>query len=208
MQLSVTGKQIDVGSALRLHIEKSLESAVAKYFDNAIEGAVVLAREGRLFRADISVHIGRGIMAQGHGEASEAYAAFDTAADRIAKRLRRYKRRLRNHHKNRVNAPETLLASQYILAPEEDEDEDEDEDEGEGEGEGEDGDACHPVIVAEMSTEIITMTVGEAVMRMDLAELPVMMFRNSAHGGFNLVYRRPDGNVGWIDPQGSQAAVE
>jgi ribosomal subunit interface protein len=191
MQLSVTGKQIDVGSALRGHIETSLESAVAKYFDNAIEGAVVLAREAHLLRADILVRVGRGIMVQSHGEATDAYAAFDAAADKIAKRLRRYKRRLRDHHKNRANSFEILRASQYILAPEK------------GSGEME---ASNPVIVAEMSTEIGTMTVGEAVMRMDLAELPAMLFRNSAHGGLNLVYRRPDGNVGWIDPQESQAA--
>lgn len=191
MQLSVTGKQIDVGSALRGHIETSLESAVAKYFDNAIEGTVVLAREAHLLRADILVHIGRGIMVQSHGLATDAYAAFDAAADKIAKRLRRYKRRLRDHHKNRANNFEVLRASQYILAPEKGSQETE---------------ASHPVIVAEMSTEIGTMTVGEAVMRMDLAEQPAMLFRNSAHGGLNLVYRRPDGNVGWIDPRGSRAA--
>jgi ribosomal subunit interface protein len=111
MQLSVTGKQIDVGSALRGHIEKSLESAVAKYFDHAIEGTVVLAREAHLLRADILLHIARGIMVQSHGEATDAYAAFDAAADKIAKRLRRYKRRLRDHHKNRANSFEILRAS-------------------------------------------------------------------------------------------------
>jgi ribosomal subunit interface protein len=194
MQLSVKGKRIDVGEALRSHIETSLESSVAKYFDNALEGTVVLTREGPLFRADISVHIGRGIMAQGRAEAADAYAAFDTAADKIAKRLRRNKRRLRDHHKIRVGQTESLLATQYILAG--------------AESLAAEGQASHPVIVAEMSTEITTMTVGEAVMRMDLADVPAMMFRNSAHGGLNMVYRRPDGNVGWIDPRGSLAAAE
>lgn len=194
MQLSVTGKRMDVGEALRTHIESSLESTVTKYFDNALEGAVVLAREGPLFRADISVHIGRGIMAQGRADAADAYAAFEAAADKVAKRLRRNKRRLRDHHKNRVETAETLLASQYILSSEGDA--------------GDEEQAAHPVIVAEMATEIETMTVGEAVMRMDLADLPAMLFRNSAHGGLNMIYRRPDGNVGWVDPHGTVGSAE
>lgn len=194
MQLSVKGKQIDVGDALRTHIETSLESAVAKYFDNALEGTVVLAREGHMLRADISVHIGRSILIQGRGEAADGYAAFDAAAERIAKRLRRYKRRLRDHRKNKGEPARTEVANKYILA-------------GEEHGEAAEASTSNPVIVAEMSTDIATMTVGEAVMRMDLADLPAMMFRNSAHGGLNMVYRRGDGNVGWIDPQAPQVAV-
>ncbi len=197
MKLSVTGKQIDVGDALRDHIETTLHVTVSKYFDNPMEGSVVLAKRARLFRADISVHIGRNMLLQGHAEAGDAYAAFDGALERIAKRLRRHKRRLRDHRKSGKEG-EALMASAYVLA----------NDEGEDQKKG-----ANPVIVAEMETEIGTMTVGEAVMRMDLADVPAMMFHNSAHGGLNMVYRRTDGNVGWIDPQrgsgrtrGSQSA--
>ena len=143
-----------------------------------------------MFRVDISVHAGRGLVMQGGGSADEAYAAFDGALGRIAKRLRRYKRRLCNHHK--VRGPEeTLAAQQYILAVESDDDEEVPED-------------AQPAIIAEMAHEIATLTVGEAVMRMDLADLSVMMFRNRGHGGLNVIYRRDDGNVGWIDPSDSK----
>lgn len=193
MQFSVTGKQIDVGDALRDHVEKTLDATVSKYFDKAIEGSVVLAKHAHLYRADISVHVGRNILLQGHAEAGDAYAAFDAACERIAKRLRRHKRRLRDHRKATRGEGEALVASQYILA------EREDEDEG--------GDQGNPVIVAEMATAIDTMTVGEAVMRMDLADAPAILFRNRAHGGLNMVYRRNDGNVGWIDPQVAEQAA-
>ncbi len=138
-----------------------------------------------MFRVDISVHAGRGMLMQGRGDADEAYAAFDGALGRIAKRLRRYKRRLCNHHKAR-GAEETLAAQQYIIAAESEDEEVPEE--------------AQPAIIAEMAHEIATLTVGEAVMRMDLADAPVMMFRTRGHGGLNVIYRRDDGNVGWIDP--------
>ena len=195
MQVSITGKQFDVGNALRTHVEDRLADAVAKYFDRAIEATVVLSREGKgkLIRADISVHVGRGITLQGHAETNDAYGAFDAAVERIAKRLRRYKRRLRDHRK-KSGAAETsaLQAQQYILAEP-------------GGAEAEPEQNAPPVVIAEMTTAIETLTVGEAVMRMELAEAPVLVFQNSAHGGINLVYRRNDGNVGWIDPQGNPA---
>ena len=189
MQLSVTGKQIDVGDALRGHIATSLDAAVSKYFDKAIEGSVVIARGNRSIRADISVHVGHNIQLQGHAEAGDAYAAFDAACEHIAKRLRRHKRRLRDHRKTGGKG-ETEVVSQYILAGDE---------ETESGGEGD-----NPVVIAELETEIETLTVSEAVMRMDLADSAAVMFRNRGHGGLNMVYRRNDGNVGWIDPQGSK----
>lgn len=189
MQLSVKGKQIDVGDSLRTHVLSSLENTVEKYFDNALEGAVHFSREGQSFRADISVHIGHNILIQSHSLAADPYAAFDSAGERVATRLRRYKRRLRDHHKDRA-AKESMAAQQYVLAPENEET-----------AESESGDA-DPVIIAEMTTEVETLTVGVAVMRMDLADLSALLFRNSAHGGLNMVYRRSDGNIGWVDPQG------
>jgi ribosomal subunit interface protein len=192
MQLSVKGKQLNVGDALRTHVSESLSRILGKYFGDAIEVGVTFSREGYLYRAVVAAHVGRGIQLQAQGEADEPYPAFDTAADRLAKRLRRYKRRLRDHHKNTGPASESLPAQQYILASGAEEQAAEDEIDG------------RPAVVAEMATEIPSLTVSEAVMRMDLAELPALMFRNSSHSGLNMIYRRPDGNIGWIDPRGNR----
>lgn len=197
MQISVTGKQVDIGNALRSHVEKGISATVSKYFDNAIEASVVFSRNAQHFQADISVHVGRGILLQGHAEAEDPYLAFDIASDHIAKRLRRYKRRLRDHHKSSDRLGESLPAQQYILAAE-----------NESEKEGPDAAGDEPVIVAEITTEIPTLKVSEAVMRMNLADAPAMMFRNSAHGGLNMVYRRRDGNIGWIDPRGTRERTQ
>jgi ribosome hibernation promoting factor len=194
MQLTVTGKQTEIGEALRRHIESSLGSILGKYFKTAIEAHVVVSKEAHLTRAEISIHIGRGIVVNARAAAVEAYAAFDAAADRLAKQLRRYKRRLRDHHaKARELAAAGERATDYVLAPI-----------GEEEPEGEEAEAdgaAAPAVIAEMSTDLPRLTVGEAAMRMDLAEAPVLLFRNRSHGELNLVYRRADGNIGWIDPE-------
>lgn len=192
MQLSVKGKQLDVGDALRTHVSEALSRILDKYFGDAIEVTVTLSRVAHLYRAVVSAHVGRGIQLEAHGEANEPYPAFDAAADRLSKRLRRYKRRLRDHNtKPAEGAP--LPAQQYILAGEGQDDS--------GEESSADG---QPAVVAEMTTEIPTLTVSEAVMRMDLGNLSAMMFRNSAHGGLNMIYQRSDGNIGWIDPRGNR----
>jgi ribosomal subunit interface protein len=183
MDISVKGKHLDVGDAMRGYAEDQLNAAVSKYFDRALDATVILSKEGRMFRAKISVHAGRGMVMQGGGQADDLYPAFDSALEHITKRLRRYKRRLRDHHKGR-GASESLPAQYSIIAAEEEEPVAGDQ----------------PTIIAEMSHEIATLTVGEAVMRLDLSENPVMMFRNGATGGLNVVYRRADGNIGWIDP--------
>jgi ribosomal subunit interface protein len=190
MQLSVKGKQIDVGDSLRQHVETALGAIVEKYFDRALEAHVVFSREAHMLRSDISVHVHRDMVVQGQGLAGDAYAAFDSAAEHIAKRIRRHKRRLNDHHgRNReVEAEaESLPARSYVIA----------EHDGEADG-AEAGD--QPVIIAEMTCEIPSLTVGEAVMRMDLADVPSFIFRNRAHGGLNVVYRRSDGHIGWVDP--------
>jgi len=193
MKVSVSGKQLDVGEAFRTHIEHTLTSVVDKYFGRALDAHAVLSREAHLYRADVAVHAGRNILVQGHAEADAPYPAFDAAAERIGKRLRRYKRRLRDHHKRLSQSASAVEAQQFILAP--------------PEAHGEDGpaDGDKPVVIAELKTEIDSMTVGEAVMRLDLAELPALLFRNSAHGELNMIYRRPDGNIGWVDPSGGKA---
>ena len=193
MQLTVTGKQIEIGDALRAHVETSLGAILEKYFGTAIEAHLVISKEAYLVRAELSLHIGRGIVVNAGAAALDGAAAFDAAALRVAKQLRRYKRRLRDHHV-KVHEPAEAgeRARAYVLAPIAEEAE---------EGE-EDADATGgPAVIAEISTELPSLTVGEAVMRMDLADLPVLLFRNRSHGELNLVYRRTDGNVGWIDPE-------
>jgi ribosomal subunit interface protein len=191
MNLTVKGKQLDVGDALRTHVEEQLSAVTEKYFSNPIDATVLFAHEAHLYRTDISVRIGRGIMLQSSAEATDIYPSFEAAAEKVGKRLRRYKRRLRDHHINgAVAAAEQVIARQYVIEADSatiDDDEDQ---------------SAEPVIVAEMDTTIETMSVAEAVMRMDLAELPALMFRSGAHGGLNMIYRRPDGHVGWIDPKG------
>lgn len=195
MQLSVKSKQLDAGNAWRRHVEKALPDIVGKYFDHAQDAQVTLSKDGPDFRVDIAVHVGKRIMVQSHGVSGEARPAFEQALEKVGKILRRYKRRLRDHHKERVDGFDTLPAQQYVLASESD-----------AEGDGDERD--QPVIIAEMATEIETLSVGEAVMRMDLANLPVLMFRNRAHGGLNMVYYRTDGQIGWVDPRGNRASTE
>lgn len=191
MKVSVTGKQIDVGDFLRSHVEATTTAIVEKYCDKAIEAHVVFYRERHLVHADLSVHAGRGLVVQCGGETNDAYAAFDTAAERLGKQLRRYKRRLRQYHgRPKDGAAEPQPATAYVLAAQ-----GEEADEAAGPpGEG------RPLIVAEMKATIPQLSVSEAVMRLDLAALPALLFRNSAHGNLNMIYRRHDGNIGWIDP--------
>jgi ribosomal subunit interface protein len=194
MQLSVKGKQIDVGDALRTHVEAALSAIVDKYFGKAIEAHAVFSRQGNLIRSDLSVHLRRDILVQGQASAADAYAAFDSAAEHIAKRIRRYKRRLRDRQgETHAAAAENLSARSYVLA------EESEEQTAPADGGGA-ASPDQPVIVAEMTCEIPSLTVGEAVMRMDLADVPSFIFRNRAHGGLNVVYRRRDGHIGWVDP--------
>jgi ribosomal subunit interface protein len=187
MQVTVTGKQMDVGDSLRGHVESTTTAVVEKYFGKAIEAHVVLSHERHLFLSTISVHPRRGMVVQCHGESTDAYVAFDEAASRLEKQLRRYKRRLRQHHKKSREDEGAPDATDYVLATGRDEDE------------AADGDP-QPLVIAEMRTSIPHLSVSEAVMRLDLADLPALLFRNSAHGNLNLVYRRRDGNIGWVDP--------
>lgn len=186
MQLSVKGKQIDVGDALRGHVETHLGEITSKYFSTPLDAHVTFSREANLFRADIAVHAARGILLQSSATAAEAHPAFDVAAERIAKRLRRYKNRIKHHDHDTGRRVEAVIASSFVLNGEESDREEQAND--------------NPVVVAEMTTPIESLTVSEAVMRLDLADLPALMFVNRAHGGLNMIYRRPDGHIGWVDP--------
>jgi ribosomal subunit interface protein len=190
MNLTVNGKGIDVGEALRAHVAEGLDRMFEKYFSNPIEATVTFSKQGYRFHATISVHVGRGILMQAEDDGGDAYAAYDITVETIAKRLRRHKRRLRDHHRAETDS---YAARQFVLAP------DIGEETVVDGAHGSDGQAA-PVIVAELEADIPTLTVGEAVMRLDLAETQAMLFHNRAHGGLNMVYRRNDGNIGWVDP--------
>ena len=186
MQLNITGKQIDIGSALRTHVETRMAQAVAKYFDRTVDGAVTFARDGYEYRADCALHLASGLHLQAQGRSTDIYASFDAAAERMEKRLRRYKSRLRDHHSSARGELPASTARERVIAS---------EDENAVEPA-----PLNPVVVSESTLQLRTLTVGEAVMQLDLTDKPAVVFRNSAHGEINVVYRRADGNIGWIDP--------
>jgi ribosomal subunit interface protein len=192
MPLRISGKNVDIGQALREHIEVRVSDALGKYFDGGYTGHAVVAREGSSYATDCTIHLDTGISLQAHGASHEVYASADQAVDRIGKRLRRYKRKLKNHQPGREPVEEVIEAQSYVLAmPDEDEDLPED---------------FAPVVVAEATQSIPTATVGRAVMDLDLTGAPVLVFRNAGSGTINVVYRRADGNIGWIDPSLNEIA--
>jgi len=187
MQVQITGKNVDVGDALKSHIKARLNQDVVKYFDDDANGHVTVAREGSEFRSDCSLTLGSGISLQSHGQSADAYASFDIAAEKLEKRLRRYTRRLKNHRKHLSSPVKSVDFPVFVISPESD---------GEKEVSNE-----NPVIIAETSTEIQDLTVSDAVMKMDISDMPFVIFRNDANHNINIVYRRDDGNIGWIDPE-------
>jgi ribosomal subunit interface protein len=194
MQVQVSGKHIAVGEALRTRISDDLLSSIGKYFERGGDADVVLSRDGHGFRIDCAVTLASGQKLQSHGLGMDAHGAFDQALGKIETRIRRYKRRLKSHsHAAEAKAAE--VASSYVLrAPEENDEIDE----------WDDGVGARPpaaMVIAESQAELKTMTVSMAVMDLDLTEQPAIVFRNAAHGGLSVVYRRPDGNIGWIDPE-------
>jgi len=198
MQLSVSGKHLDVGDSLRGHVTHAIASSAERYFGQAIEGKVIFQRARHAFRADISLHVARGYTVQTHGEAEDPYAAFDVAAERLDKRLRRHKKRLVDRRRNGGEELELEPASHRVLTV----------DATETEASGEDRANGGPAVVAETSLDIPTLAVSDAVMCLDLGDMPVLMFRNRGHGGYNVVYRRADGTIGWIDPAHTRPAPE
>ena len=187
MQIKVSGKQIDVGEALSTRVEDRLTDAVGKYFDRPVDASVVFSRDGHNFRCDASVHLSTGLTAKAQALETEIYAAFDQTAERIEKQIRRHHRRLKNHHNGKAERIEAFAAPAYVLAPQEDDDESVDT-------------GTEPVIIAEMQTDIQTLSVSDAVMQMELAHVPFLIFKNVSHGRLNVVFHRDDGNIGWIDP--------
>jgi ribosomal subunit interface protein len=191
MQITVAGKQVDLSDALRTRVAEHLDGIASKYFDHALEAQVTFSRARSFFTCDINLHAGRGLILRGEGEAADAHSAFDDAAEHIAKRLRRYRRRVNEHARDLANRARPEIARQYILRQ---------EDTGELSGLDDSSSPTYATVIAEVAAEISYLSVGEAVMRMDLADQQLLMFRNSATGELNVVYRRGDGHIGWIDP--------
>lgn len=202
MHVTVAGKQVDTGEALQTHVREGLASIARKYFDHALEANVTFRRDAKTksgaFACDINLKAGRNLFMRGEGEGPDAHRAFEMAAEHVAKRLRRYRRRVNDHARSLAEArdPAAETATQYVLQPE---DEAEETAAPAAEGQVNGARVDHSVIVAEQATEIVRLSVGEAVMRLDLTHQTVLMFRNSGTGALNVVYRRQDGCVGWID---------
>ncbi|KUF10659.1 ribosome hibernation-promoting factor, HPF/YfiA family [Pseudoponticoccus marisrubri] len=187
MRYQITGKHIDVGEALQTHVRNELGEVLEKYGQRPTDATVIFSKAAHEFHCEAVVHLSSGLNAAAKAHATEIYAAFDDCVEKMDKQLRRYKRRLKDHHKDRTEPVEHIGASSYILA-------------GEPESEEAEPDTLQPIIVAEMETKIPSLSVGEAVMQMQLAGAPVLVFRNEKKDGVNVVYRREDGNIGWIDP--------
>ena len=198
MQVQVSGKHIDVGEALRTRISDHLLNSIGKYFERGGDAEVVLSRDGHGFRIDCVVSLASGQRLQSHGLGMDAHGAFDQAVVKIETRIRRYKRRLKSHSVA-AEAKAAEVAASYVLRAPDDTD---DADEWTGESENQPPAA---MVIAESQEELKTMTVSMAVMDLDLTEQPAIVFRNAAHGGLSVVYRRADGNIGWIDPQRTKA---
>ena len=191
MPFRVSGKNLDIGEALRTRVNRRIAEATAKYFDGGYSGHVTISKEGFGFRTECLIHLDSGIVLEAEALSADAYSSADQAALRIEKRLRRYKRRLRDHQAFPIDGPVndrgTVDAPSYVIAtPEQDTDDEVTE--------------FAPVIIAESTTTLKRLSVSEAVMQLDLTGTAVVVFRHAGHGRVNLVYRRPDGHIGWIDP--------
>ena len=191
MHYQISGKQIDIGEALQTHVKAEIGEIIEKYAQRPTECVVVFSRVAHENVCETTIHLSTGLTAQAKGHATEIYAAFESCREKMDKQLRRYKRRIRNHHRDRTAPVEFSESATYILAGSEDVEEMEPE-------------TLQPIVIAEMEMKIPSITVGEAVMQLELAGQQMLVFRNEGHGGVNVVYRRDDGNIGWIDPRNSR----
>lgn len=186
MQVNISGKNINVGVALTSHVEEKIVESVYKYFENAVSSFIVFTKEKSAFRVEIRVNEGTGnhILLKSSGESSDAYSAFAEALSKVEKCLRRYKKKIRNHNKDKIDKS---LISKYVLSGDE----------------NDDIKACEetgtPLVIAENDIYLEKISVSDAVMRLDFEDLPALIFINSRTSAINMVYKRTDGNISWVD---------
>ncbi len=190
MDINVTGRKMNVGEALTSHVEDRLDVIADKYFSRTIDASATFTKEGHTYRSDVSFHANQGVNLQSRGEADDPYAAFDLAAEKVEKQLRRYKRKIKNHHKSPRKDLDVELAHMNGV-----------------ESQAEESDNAHSgapdeqaIIIAENRTEIPHISVGDAATLMGMAEANAFMFKNTKNDTLEVVYRRSDGNIGWISP--------
>jgi ribosomal subunit interface protein len=194
MPLRISGKNLDVGEALRRRVGERIGEALSKYFDGGYSGHLTIGKDGFGFRSECAIHLDSGIVLQAEAMAADAYASADQAAERIEKRLRRYKRRLRDHAVSRARSGDmeidgaSVEAASYAIVAAPDHEDDTDLA------------GFAPVIIAESTTALRRLSVSEAVQDLDMTGAPVIVFRHAGHGRVNVVYRRADGHIGWVDP--------
>ena len=186
MHVKITGKHLDIGDALRSHVEARLQSFRERFFEGTVHATLTVEKRRSLFLTDCHLHLATGLVLQSHAEKSDAMASAEGALAHLEKQLKKYKQRLKDHHRTPREERQTRQAISYVI---------ENEEEGEVEPEG-----LNAPIIAETSAVIPALSVGEAVMQLDISTLPFVLFHNSKEGRLNVVYRRPDGNIGWLDP--------
>lgn len=189
MQLTVSGRHVDISEAFKTHVSDALEDINTRHHVDPVEAAVIISKQGHLFLCDVTLHMSKNVYVRAQGSGTEGYGSFDDAARVLTGRLRRHMKRLRDHHRHHdvhpspaENVPYFVLNAETL--PEENASED-----------------MTAAVVAETTKEIPTLSVGDAVMRMDLSDVPAYVFRNARHGRINFLYRRGDGHIGWVDPQ-------
>ncbi len=185
MTIQITGKNVEVGDAFQTYTGDKIRSVLRKYLTREVDGHVRLERERELFKTTCSVRLTNGLLIEAHGEGVDAYGSIDAAVHRLETRVRRYKGRIKNHASGASRRKVDIEARDYIVSLNDDEEPQHHE--------------ANPLIIAEGQRNIGHMTVSEAVLQLDLSEASFMIFKNAAHGGLNVVYRRHDGHIGWID---------
>lgn len=188
MHIKVTGKNFDVGDALRNQIGDRLQQFRNKYFEGTVHAHVTLAKQRSNFESDCNLHLATGLVLTAHGAAADATQSFDNAAMRLEQQLRRYKHRLKNHQKDRREPVRQVEAASYVIQS--------DDSAADEEAPAD----LNPVVIAEQATSVPELSVGEAVMALEISSVPFVLFKNSKGGHTNVVYRRSDGNIGWVDP--------
>lgn len=197
MTIQVTGKNVDAGEAFKVYISDKIKTVLDKYLDRDLTGHIRLEKERGLFKTACSLKLASGLLLEANGEAGDAYHSADAAVERLEARLRRHRQRLKNHHnmpRDGIVSEDVLNGRDYVLSLADDDVETEVLED-------------NPLVIAETTRPIRELPVSEAVMQLDVSEENFLVFRNARHGGLNVVYRRTDGNIGWIDAEPGQGAA-